>query len=802
MGVVGFLLRAQLRRRLGSLVLLAALLGVATGAVLTAWSGARRTESAYPRLLARTAGYDLTVSASGDLGAFRADDVADLPGIERFAAVHGYGSMPMLPDGTPDFERGYYLTAAADRVAYRELGAPILLDGRLPDPDRADEVIVNETALEQEAIGVGGHMDVCVFNFGAIEAFDQPAEITPAAVQAFVDEVCAVHRFTVVGVGLFLSEVVLSETNQGQAFVVGTPAFAADPGTPASYEVAAVDLAAGVDRVAFEGRVRAAADPAAVVQMESPELRAVVATRTAAPYARTLLFFAVAVAVAAAGVLGPALRRAFTIPSADGLALLAAGVRRSQLRVVAGSAGAVVGAAAAAVAVVIAAAASDRFPIGPLRAAEPSPGLRLDALVVLTGVTAAVVGAAVAGASAAVAPAAREQVAGRSPVAEWLASSGAPVPVVTGVRAALGRARSGRGALATVSGVVLAVAAVLAAFGYQAGLVRLLDEPVRYGVAWDAAYEAYEGVLPEEASRYLLDAPEVEAVSTGRRLSATVDGAAVAMFAFDDLRGTVRPVVLDGRGPVAPGEVALGGQTIDRIGAHLGDRVTIRAADRTIESTLVGRTLLPLLTLGDDVTVGEGAWVAPAFVEELGVTEPGLALVDLAPGLSSSDLHAAMVDAGVLDPESNSILGPAYTADLAAYDEIRWTPVLLASVLGLLGLGVLAHTMATTVRARRRELAVLRSIGLVRSQVVASVRWQAVALAGWCLLLAAPTGVAAGRLLWSSFADGLGVADDPVTPTTVVVLVIGGVLLAATLLAELPSRRAAAVAPALALRGE
>ena len=51
MATVWLLLRADLRRRWRALLGLALILGLAGGVVITAAAGARRTETAYPRLL-------------------------------------------------------------------------------------------------------------------------------------------------------------------------------------------------------------------------------------------------------------------------------------------------------------------------------------------------------------------------------------------------------------------------------------------------------------------------------------------------------------------------------------------------------------------------------------------------------------------------------------------------------------------------------------------------------------------------------------------------------------------------------
>ena len=56
--------------------------------------------------------------------------------------------------------------------------------------------------------------------------------------------------------------------------------------------------------------------------------------------------------------------------------------------------------------------------------------------------------------------------------------------------------------------------------------------------------------------------------------------------------------------------------------------------------------------------------------------------------------------------------------------------VALALLLTLLAIGTVAHTLVTSVRRRRRELAILKTIGFVTRQVRATVAWQATAIAG------------------------------------------------------------------------
>ena len=70
---------------------------------------------------------------------------------------------------------------------------------------------------------------------------------------------------------------------------------------------------------------------------------------------------------------------------------------------------------------------------------------------------------------------------------------------------------------------------------------------------------------------------------------------------------------------------------------------------------------------------------------------------------------------------------------------------MLAGLLALLAAAALAHLLVTSVRRRRRDLAILKSLGFVRGQVSAAVAWQATTVALLALAVGLPLGVALGR---------------------------------------------------------
>src|SRR6202034_2209300 len=126
----------------------------------------------------------------------------------------------------------------------------------------------------------------------------------------------------------------------------------------------------------------------------------------------------------------------------------------------------------------------------------------------------------------------------------------------------------------------------------------------------------------------------------------------------------------------------------------------------------------------------------------------------------------------------------------------------LGAVLALLAVGTLAHVLLTGVRRRRRDLAVLKTLGLTRAQLLRVVSWQASALAATALLVGLPLGILVGRWSWNLFAGAAGVASDAEVPVLLVLVAIPAVLVLANLIAAGPGWAAARLRPALVLRSE
>ena len=155
MAAIWFRFRAELRTRWRGALALALLVGLAGGIVLTTVAGARRTDSAYSELITETDAPDLLVNPNDGNGSElvdRYDEVARLPQVERLGVAFG---VFVLPVGVPVEEifDDIQLAPTEDDL-YDTFGFNVL-DGRLPNPRRVDEVAVDFRVAEREDLRPG-----------------------------------------------------------------------------------------------------------------------------------------------------------------------------------------------------------------------------------------------------------------------------------------------------------------------------------------------------------------------------------------------------------------------------------------------------------------------------------------------------------------------------------------------------------------------------------------------------------------------------------------------------------------------
>jgi hypothetical protein len=299
----------------------------------------------------------------------------------------------------------------------------------------------------------------------------------------------------------------------------------------------------------------------------------------------------------------------------------------------------------------------------------------------------------------------------------------------------------------------------------------------------------------------LADDPDVVAVNDTRQgvlESGTVD---IPAFSLDPVEEALPIIVTEGRAPMGPDEVTLAPESADALGASVGDTVELAGSRSTGSFTVSGFAFVPE---GAHNAYDSGAWLrADAYDELIDGFKFHTADILLRDGADPDAVATRVAEAMGVPELAGEVLGPITPPSrLAELQQIQRLPLFLAAFLALLAVAAVGHALATAVRRRRHDLAVLRALGATRPQSRASVLVQAAVLALVGLTLGVPLGFALGRTLWRSVADTTPIDHVPPVAIWALVLIGPAVLLGAALLAAWPSQRAASLRVAHVLRTE
>ena len=110
------------------------------------------------------------------------------------------------------------------------------------------------------------------------------------------------------------------------------------------------------------------------------------------------------------------------------------------------------------------------------------------------------------------------------------------------------------------------------------------------------------------------------------------------------------------------------------------------------------------------------------------------------------------------------VQGVQRPAEIVNYRTIGAIPALLVAGLALGAVVALALTLAASVRRRRRDLALLKTLGFTQRQLAAAVAWQASVAAVVGIVFGVPVGAVIGRWLWDLFARQIYAVPEPTVP--------------------------------------
>lgn len=789
----------SIRRHWRALVALAMLTGMSGAVVITAVAGAGRGASVGDRLLSRVS--PATLGVLPNQTGFDWDAVRSLPEV---AALSEF----VVTD--------LYVEAAGRRVELvnfpfvspeflTTVERPIVFAGRLPEA--YDEVFVTPGFESVYGLGLGDRVTV------GLPSSEGPGGPDPRG---------PVVEATITGVG---ESSWIADAPGQVGGLTTSPAFGAlyrevlttgPNGEEIGFINALVRLRNGAaDVPAFEASLARVTGRADIELMRLYDIHAKF-DRQVRFESRWLLAFAASALLAAAFLVGQAIARLAGTNAAELRTGRALGFTNREATLAAIVGPLLAGAVGAILAIAAAYVASRWMPIGTASYTEPDPGMHANWTVF--GIGGATIVVAVAAASAF---AARRTLTARraahprgSRTAALVGRAGLGTPVEVGTRLAL---EPGRGASAVpvgpaLIGSVVGVMGVVAAFSFARGVDDAVGHPERFGqvaelttfVGYNGMTDATEGELAAyvEALRTL---PDVNAASDTVTQTATFaeTGTTAALWTLRPGAGELGAVTLDGHLPETADEIALAPDTLAAIGADVGDRVTLAGQLGPRQFTVSAEALV---IAGPHNGYADGGYVTPdGFARMFDTFKYRMVLIDLADGLPpAATAQQIGTDMAAIDPGFAGMVPEVLTPppEIQTLAQVRGLPLALGAFLAVLALTAIGYSLAAAVRRRAGDLAMLRALGMTRSQTRTVIASQATVLATVGLAAGVPLGLLVGVRVWRSVAGFT--PFEYVTPWAAWALVLVGpvAVAAANLLAALPARRASRATVAHALRAE
>ena len=780
MKAVVYRYRSTLRANWGSTAALSLLVGLALSFALAAAADARRTDTALPRALAAARSADVSVSGNQlSMGRSAAlsylGEIEHLPGIMQSTRIGGVYLDELAEDGT-EGKRLSFGSAVGKLIARpgpEGLETLRLLKGRLPATDRPDEVMVNPELQRVTGWRIGDR--VTSLRLVRLEGFDSDGNADPKKGEAL--------QLTIVGVGRLPSELFDSAAER-KPQVYLFPPFAAASRESTFYVSSALKVSgdqSAIVRLRSQVERVAARYPGAQVLFSATRDGRAAVQSALRPQVTTIWLLATVVFLAGLLLGAQAIGRQIFSQNRDSHVLRALGMSPRDVGVLVMLHGMTVAVVASFVAVALSWSASIFTPLGSTQAVEPSPGLGFDTAVLGTG--ALVIAATLATASwfsasrlarLSVPGAAEFDARGRpSRFVSLLTWAGLPPTAVTGSRFALqpGLGRNATPARSVLCSIALAVGVVGAAVSFTSSLNQLLATPRSYGWDWDVGVANPFGPIPDEAVDAVRARPEVGAIAAFTYGNVRIDKRSIAAVGFDQLDGIVFPTLLDGRIPQGDGDIVLGPLSMRSLGRSIGDRVNVDTGHGKRTMTIVGTATFPSIgnTRTSSAGLGRGAaTIASVFPLSSDPAEGRYngVFLRIDPTLdrvtATKSLRKFFAEQGCTD--SGCFLTDGKPHALNGYESLGavWPP--FAAALGVVFAISLAHGLAMTTKARRRDLAIMAALGLTPGQAGRVVVWQAATIIAAALSVGVPFAIISANVLWGIFCERLGLRPRPSIP--------------------------------------
>ena len=608
--LVGFRFPQELRRRWRTYLALVLLLGLVGGVALGSIAAARTTQSSFPAFLKTTNPSDLDID-NGPFDPALLRRVAKLPGVTSVQTYVAVNIAPVHPDGTADVNNPFGDAEAVGTLSklYISQDKITIIDGRMLDPRRPDEIVVSKFFADLAHLHVGQRVPVGVFSNAQITSEGVPA--SPAAQRL---------TLTIVGIGVFNDEVVQDDVDKIPRYVVSPVLARRVVGCCVTYAWSGVQLtggAAAVPPVLHEYVSRLGS--ASLLYIHITSTIEGQAERAVKPLSLALGVFGLIAGAAALLIAAQLIARVVRTSGGD----------REVLRALGGdpvdtTADGLLGVAAALLlgtllAGVVAVALSPLAPFGPVREVLGPRGLSFDWTVLGLGMAVLLVGLMLIALllSYRMTPHRLARRGGPvvrgSRVVDAAASSGLPAPAVAGIRFALTRG-GGRGdapVRSAILGTLLAVVVVVASLTFADSLDTLVSHPALYGWNWNYSLTANAGYgdVPAAAAAKALRADRSVAAWAGAYYALLdIDGESVPVLGASP-HAALGPSQLSGHGLDGAGQVVLGSETLQDLHKKIGDTVVVDDGKTQTRLTIVGTATMPTVGVGHGLhlSMGTGA---------------------------------------------------------------------------------------------------------------------------------------------------------------------------------------------------
>jgi hypothetical protein len=835
LGLARYRFAATWRARWGAYLTLILLIGALGGLAIGAVAGARRTQSSYATFLASTnpstvgigtAILDPLIGNGEGYNPHIINQLSRLPHVTRVASGVGIDMAPLTATGAPIAGSGDFIPVAAGNALGSVGGEGFTVD-RWPitaghEATRADQFVTTKETVAAFGWHVGEIIEMGIYTNAQTEA--------PGFGTARVQPMRRI-AMTLTGIAVSPTSIVEDDADFGSPLGLVTPALTRQLLTCCvNYTETALQVADPAENLSALDSLLTSFSAHSAIPLTYADVTAIALGKTdraVKPLSLALGVFGAIAAVAALLIAGQFLGRQLRLRAEEADVLRAIGASPTAISAdgLFGPLGAVF--VGAVLAFGVAVALSPLAPLGPVRSVYPTPGVAFDwtvlaggFAVLLVGLSAVAVWLTYRAAPHRLAERARLAVARPSVVAQAVTASGLSVSAATGVRFALepGSGRTAVPVRSAILGATLAVVVVVTTVVFGASLDRLVSTPALYGWNWNYILlgGGGSGDIPLRPATQALSADhDIAAYAAGYFALLAIDGQAEPILGTTP-GAPVQPPVLSGHGLEGRDQVVLGTQTLAQLHKTVGDSVNLdEGGTRTASLHIVGTATFPALADAgaQHLEMGQGALVSDSLLSASArnpfddpLAGPEAFFVRFRAGVNTQAAERRL--AAIAKPLSNAANFGVFPtaverpAEIVDYKSMGRTPAILGASLGVGAVVALGLTLLASVRRRRRDLALLKTLGFTSRQLGLAVASQATVAVAIGAVVGIPLGIVIGRLLWDLFARGISAVPSPSVPLGALVLIALGSLVLANVVAALPGRIAARTPTAFLLRSD